>query len=111
MRILIVEDDPLIALDLQIIVEGEGHEVMGPVATLTEAHAYLNESFDFAFLDIDVVGGQTFEVASRLNERSIPFAFVSASRRSDVPEQLGGVFFIAKPFTESAVVRTLAARH
>lgn len=111
MRILIVEDDPLIALDLQIIVEGEGHEVLGPVATLAEARASLNEGFDFAFLDVDVVDGRTFEVATRLNERGVPFAFISASRRSELPRHLDGVSFIPKPFTESAVVRTLSAAH
>lgn len=111
MRILIIEDDPLIALDLQIIAESEGHEVLGPVASLAEARQRLSDQVDFAFLDIDVLDGKTFEIATRLTQRRIPFAFVSASRRSELPEHLDSVVFIAKPFTEATVVQTLAAVH
>ena len=81
---------------------GEGHEVVGVCDSLVEA-------FDFALLDIDVVGGKSFEVASHLNERKIPFAFVSASERSELPPDLRNARLIPKPYHESAIVRTLAA--
>lgn len=109
LRILILEDDPFIAWDLQAIVEGEGHEVVGVCDSLVEARRRMAEAFDFALLDIDVVGGKSFEVASHLNERKIPFAFVSASERSELPPDLRNARFIPKPYHESAIVRTLAA--
>ncbi len=109
LRILILEDDPFIAWDLQAIVEGEGHEVVGVCDSLVEARRRLADTFDFALLDIDVADGKSFEVASRLNERKIPFAFVSASERSELPPDLRGARFIPKPYQESAIVQTLAA--
>jgi len=107
MRILILEDDPLIALDLESIVEGQGHEVVGTVDSLAAARAELKRGFDFALLDIDVVDGKSFGLAMTLLERRIPFAFVSASRPSELPVHLRGVRFVPKPFEETAILRSL----
>ena len=109
LRILILEDDPFIAWDLQAIVEGEGHSVVGVCNSLVEARRRLAEAFDFALLDIDVADGKSYEVASTLSERRIPFAFVSASAPSELPPELRSARFIAKPYHESAIVRSLAA--
>ena len=109
LRILILEDDPFIAWDLQAIVEAEGHEVVGICGSLAEARRRLAEAFDFALLDIDLADGKSFELAAELNARRVPFAFVSASAQSEVPLDLRGARFIPKPFHESAIVRTLAA--
>lgn len=109
MRIFIVEDDPLIAMDLQAIVEGQGHEVVGVFPSLAEAQDHLGDGFDFALLDIDVVDGKSFGIAMELVERRIPFAFVSASRPSELPAGLRGACFIPKPFEERTILRTIAA--
>lgn len=107
MRILILEDDPLIAMDLQCIVEDCGHEVVGPCENLATARAEVEASLDFALLDIDLPDGKSFEVASRLEERAIPFAFVSASRLGDLPVHLRHARFIAKPYGSAAIRNTL----
>lgn len=107
MRILILEDDPFIALDLQSIIEGEGHEVVGVFESLAAASEHLGEGFDFALLDIDVVDGKSFELAAALLERRVPFAFVSASRPSELPYNLRHARFIPKPFEEAAIVRSI----
>ena len=106
-RVLILEDNPLIAFDLQSILEGEGHEVVGVCDTLAEARRHLADQFDFALLDVDLTDGKSFEVASVLHDRHIPFAFVSASRRSEVPRHLRDVHFIAKPYQEAAIVQSV----
>ncbi len=111
MRILILEDDPLIALDLQAIVEGQGHEVVGVFDSLAEAREHLGDRFDFALLDIDVTDGKSFGLAAALLERRIPFAFVSASRQSELPAHLRGAAFIPKPFEEATIVRTIPRQH
>ena len=108
MRVLIIEDDPFIAIDLQAIVESEGHEVVGLFESLAEAQEHLEDGFDYALLDIDVVGGKTFGIAAELLKRRIPFAFVSASRPTDVPHALRHASFIPKPFEETAVLKTIA---
>jgi DNA-binding response OmpR family regulator len=114
-RILILEDDPVIASDLQAIVEGEGHDVVGVFALLAEAQehfgARLDAGFDFALLDIDVMDGRSFGLAADLLERHIPFAFVSASRPSELPDHLRHARFIPKPFEEATIVRALQNPH
>jgi CheY-like chemotaxis protein len=109
MRVLILEDDPFIGLDLQGIVEGEGHEVVGVHRSLAEARKRLSDVFEFAFLDIDVLDGKSFELASALRDRKIPFAFVSGSNRNELPAKFRDAHFISKPFSESAIVRLLPA--
>ena len=111
MRILILEDDPLIALDLQFIVETCGHEVVGPCETLAEMRAHLEDKVDFAFLDIDLPDGKSFDLATRLGERHVPFAFVSASRQGDLPDHLRHARFIAKPYGHAAIRNTLLIDH
>ncbi len=107
MRILILEDDPLIAFDLQAIVEGQGHEVVGVFDSLAEARGHLGDGFDFALLDIDVTDGKSFELAASLLERHIPFAFVSASHPADLPSSLRQAAFIPKPFEERTILRSI----
>jgi len=107
MRILILEDDPAIAFDLQAILEAEGHEVVESVSSLTEAYRHLDDGFDCALLDIDVIGGKSFGVAEALMQRRIPFVFVSASAPSDLPQPLRQAAFVAKPYEEKTVVESV----
>jgi DNA-binding response OmpR family regulator len=107
MRVLILEDDPFIAFDLQDIIESGGHEVVGVHRSQAEARKRLTDMIEFAFLDVDVLDGKSFELASALRDRRIPFAFVSGSSRSELPAKFRDVDFIAKPFSESAIIRRL----
>jgi CheY-like chemotaxis protein len=111
MRVFILEDDPFIALDLQAIVESGGHEVVGVHGSLAQAREHLGRAFDFALLDIDLPDGKSFGIAAVLKERLIPFAFISGSRRGDLPAALRDVRFIAKPYAESAVLQCLPRAH
>lgn len=107
MRILILEDDPLIALDLQLILEDEGHEVIGPCASLAEAQSYGSPGIDLALLDVDLPDGKSFDLAARLIEGGVPVSFVSASTRAELPPHLGDVAFIAKPYQHAAIRNSL----
>jgi len=106
-RILILEDDPFIASDLQTILEDEGHEIIGVFTSLAETYEHLEDSFDYALLDVDVVGGKSFGVATELAERRIPFAFVSASQPGDLPHSLRQAAFIPKPFEEQRLLQSI----
>jgi DNA-binding response OmpR family regulator len=107
-RILILEDDPFIALDLQSILEADGHDVVGVFDSIDDAYEHIEDSFDYALLDVDVVGGKSFGVASALVQRRIPFAFVSASSPGDLPHSLRQAAFIPKPFEEKAILESLS---
>lgn len=111
MRVLILEDDPFIGMDLQGIVEGEGHEVVGVHRSLAEASKRLSDVFEFALLDVDVLDGKSFELASALDDRKIPFAFVSGSNRNELPAKFRDAHFVAKPYSEAAIVRLLPVGH
>ena len=103
MRILIVEDECLTALHLQSLFEDCGHEIVGVCGTLSQARRYLSQPIDIAFLDIDLPDGKSFDFASSLQKRNVPFVFVSASQRPDVPAELRHVRFIAKPYAHAAI--------
>lgn len=107
MRILILEDDPLIALDLQLIVEDEGHEVIGPCASVAEARDCAGPGVDLALLDIDLPDGKSFDLAAGLIGRGVRVSFVSASTRAELPAHLGHIAFIAKPYQHAAIRNSL----
>jgi DNA-binding response OmpR family regulator len=104
-RILILEDDPFIALDLQMIVDGEGHATT-VCASLADARRHLDE-VDFALLDVDVRDGKSFGLGTALREHGVPFVFVTGSRRSDIPSDLCDAAFVAKPFRECEILACL----
>jgi CheY-like chemotaxis protein len=100
-RILIVEDDPFIAMDIESAVAeklGAGAELV-VVESVAEARAAAASHVSCALLDIDVVGGKTFDVATSLLAKGTPFAFVSGSAPGDVPKPLRDVRFLRKPFS------------
>lgn len=104
-RVLIVEDDPFIAMDIEsAVAEQLGAEAeLIVVGSVTQAHRASSSKLSCALLDIDVVGGKTFDVAANLLENGTPFAFVSGSARTDVPEELRTVPFLRKPFSTSEI--------
>lgn len=72
--ILIVEDEPFIALDLELAIEDAGGEVVGPAASVEEALALLDaRPVAAAILDVNLVDGDISPVAEILIERGIPF--------------------------------------
>lgn len=91
-RVLIMEDDPFIALDMELLIEDAGYEVVGPFASEPEAMKALNASGknkrpDCALLDFYVTGGTTEHVARHLMSDGVPVIFVSGNA-SDVRECL-----------------------
>ena len=76
LHILVVEDKPLIDMDLEMIIIGNVMAIVvgGAVAATKEI---LHEALDFAFLDVDV----TFEIAEILERRHVPLVFISGCRK------------------------------
>jgi DNA-binding LytR/AlgR family response regulator len=103
----------MVALDLEGIVldVAAGQAQVAITASVVEARRALAATvFDAALLDVDVVDGKTFELASMLDERGMPFAFVSGSRRDEIPPPLRHIPFVPKPYDPAAVEQTLLAR-
>lgn len=107
-RVLVVEDQYLLADDLVQALAREGASVLGPVATVEHARALLGEPMDAAVLDIDLRGEAVFPVADALAERNASFVFVSGFERCDLPARFADRPHLQKPVQGRNVVRALA---
>jgi DNA-binding NtrC family response regulator len=97
--ILIVEDEPLLAMDIEDVVRAAGCSVIGPFASLADAQQSIRtERLDAAILDINVTGGLIFPVADTLAAADIPFVIVTGYGRDLVPERHCRRPFLQKPY-------------
>src|SRR5262245_19522583 len=107
-RVLIVEDEAMIAGLIESILRKGGWSVVGPVATLERALATIErERLDAALLDVRINGHDAFAVADVLMARRIPFIFVSGFTRKQMPPRYRNCAYIAKPFTADAILALL----
>lgn len=108
-RVLVVEDEPLVALQLQSDLESEGHHVVGPVGSLAQGVALAEKAdIDAAFIDVSLGEDTSADIADQLLARDIPFVF--ATGYSDVlmlPEHLRTVPRLAKPYAKDDVRRVM----
>jgi len=107
-RILVVEDEILIAMQIEQALVHAGHVVIGPVARLNEAPEVIaNNVFDGAILDINLAGERSFAIADLLVSRRVPFMFCTGFAASSIlPDRFSDVPVIIKPFS----IATLLAR-
>jgi CheY-like chemotaxis protein len=105
-RILVAEDEPLIAAYVEVAVNDLGAECVGPFARLAAAMAAAStEPLNGALLDIALADGEAYQIARVLAARQIPFAFVTAYSRPEVDRQWADRAFQAKPFVEADIQR------
>lgn len=109
-RVLLVEDDYLVAEDLAHDLEHRGLIVDGPVATCQDALALLVSPRrpDLAILDVRVRDGDVFPLADELERRGIPFVFATAYDPGEVPERFAHVACWQKPVQRSACAAILS---
>lgn len=99
-RILVVEDEIIIALDVVDKLAERGCQVVGPAATYEEAQRLIAEdAFDCALLDANLAGRGVDELAAALTQRNTPFAFVTGYGREALPLAFRDAPMIAKPFS------------
>ena len=115
LRILIVEDEYLIADDLRDTLLDAEAIVLGPVPTVDAAWSLLEQEkvIDAALLDINLGGVLVFDVADALAARKIPFVFATGYDRWSIPDRFSDVPRLEKPLRLrqiAGVVETLMAR-
>jgi DNA-binding response OmpR family regulator len=99
-RVLVVEDDMLIAVAIEEVLHALNCQVVGPAASLEKALKLAQgESFDVAILDVTIRGGKVHPVAELLLARGIPFVFASGYGDWALPEALRDQPRLMKPFT------------
>lgn len=107
-RILIVEDEALLAFGLEQDLLEAGFETVGPYRNLATAlDATRQEAFDAAILDINLEGERSYPIASDLASRGIPFLFLSGYGGESLPEEFRGFKRLAKPYDPEDLVRQL----
>jgi len=108
-RILIVEDEPLIALDLEATLTWAGAEIAGIGRTPEQALA-LAERPDLtgAILDLRLQNQSVRDVVGRLTERRIPFMFYSGFDEAPTARAWPKVPLLVKPATHERIVEVLA---
>ena len=111
-RILIVEDDLIIAWQIQASVESLGCVVSGPVPSVGAALALLHNGTvgpDAALLDVNLQGKTVLPVAQECQRRNIPFVLITGYGRLPLDEPLlNGAVRIRKPFNESDIGNALS---
>lgn len=110
-RILVVEDESLVAMLIETILEDLGCTPVGPAASVEEGLAFAQgaEAIDAALLDVNVGGQQVFPVAEALEARGVPFVFSTGYGEAGLPDDWRGRPTLQKPFTEEAVHQAIRA--
>jgi DNA-binding response OmpR family regulator len=98
-RVLIVEDELLVALLIEDFLAEFGCRILGPCGSVANALlAARTEEFDLAVLDVNLAGEKVYPVAEVLAERQIPFLFVSGYGDDAIPPGHSEWKVCAKPF-------------
>jgi DNA-binding response OmpR family regulator len=107
-RILIVEDDHRIAPLLKAVIEEEGWVALGPVSHVGQARALIeNQRVDLVLLDVNLGREPSFPFAALLEQRDIPFVFLTGHREDVLPREFAGHAVLQKPFSPERLVRAV----
>ena len=99
LRILIVEDEMLVAMNIEDMLLDLGHEVAGIATRLGPAVALAAEGeFDLAMLDVNLAGETSFAVADVLQGRGIPYLFATGYGRDGISAGYQSATVLQKPF-------------
>ena len=103
--ILIVEDEPLIAMMLEDFLESLGHDVVGTCESVEEALERVEAGgFDVAIIDVQLKDGkQVWPVADRLAEGGTPFVLATGGHVEPPPEKHANAPVLSKPYTIDAI--------
>jgi CheY-like chemotaxis protein len=107
-RVLLVEDETLIAMLLEDILDDLGYDVAGSAADFNEGMRLASaESFDFAILDVNVGGREIFPIAEQLAARDIPFIFSTGYGAYGLPDEWKNRPVLPKPFKPDDLEKAL----
>ncbi len=109
-RVMVVEDEFILAMLIEEVLTDAGWVVVGPFARVADAlSAARTESIDIALLDVDVAREKVFPVAYVLEERGIPFLFVTGYGDSVLPQDRPDWQACTKPYRPEELATRLAA--
>ncbi len=98
-RVLVVEDEMMVAWEVEDVLSGWGCTVVGPVGRVDKALAMLDaEAVDMAVLDINLNGQNSYPVAGALEARGVPFVLLTGYGKDSLPSSYQTCPMLQKPF-------------
>lgn len=108
LRLLLVEDEPLIAMMAEDLIEMIGHRVVATAATLDDARrAIVEGDFDAALLDVNLNGDTSMPLATALRARNTPFAFTTGYGAGGIDREHADAPVLTKPYAIADLERLL----
>jgi CheY-like chemotaxis protein len=108
--ILIVEDEPLIAMMLEDFLDSLGHTIRASCDSVQSALSEVEKGgFDLAILDVNLKGENVWPVASLLRSRNVPFVLATGGHVDPPPKEFDNVPLIEKPYTVDRVTPAIEA--
>jgi CheY-like chemotaxis protein len=103
--VLVIEDEPLIAMMLEDFLDTLGHKVAGVAESVSEAMARIDEGgFDVAIMDVHLKGGERiWPVADRLAQEGLPFILATGGHIEPPPPEHASAPVLSKPYTMDAI--------
>jgi PAS domain S-box-containing protein len=106
-RVLVIEDEPLVSMEMESNLSAAGCEIVGPAATLDRAKALVEAAdYDAALVDVNLKGQPVDELATLLTKKNRPFAFVTGYGRDALPSGFRGAVVLGKPFSADQLLAT-----
>lgn len=110
LRLLVIEDESMVAMLLEDMLSEIGCEVVGVAARVNDAAEKAKSlAFDIAILDVNLNGRNTFAIADSLTERGVAFVVATGYGAVSLPESLQRVPILQKPYQQRDLVRALRA--
>jgi PAS domain S-box-containing protein len=107
-RVLVVEDEALIAMVAADCLADAGCEVIGPAATIARALEMIEANdVDAALLDANLAGRRVDALAVALTQKNVPFAFVTGYSREALPSGFRDAMTVEKPFSQDQLLRAI----
>jgi len=110
LSVLVIEDEPLIAMMIEDFIDMLGHTLAGTCDSVVEALVKVEAGgFDVAILDVNLRDGACWPVADAMTAKGIKFVIASGGHVDPPPASHSGAHLLAKPFTLDGVQAALEA--
>jgi PAS domain S-box-containing protein len=108
-RIILIEDEALVAMELEASLSGAGYQIVGEAGNLEQAKRLIaGTACDAALLDVNLAGHPVDELVAALKQKNVPFAFVTGYGRAGLPDGCREAMVVEKPFSRERLLAAVA---
>lgn len=109
-RIILIEDEALVAMELEASLSGAGYQIVGEAGNLEQAKRLIaGTACDAALLDVNLAGRPVDELVAALKQKNVPFAFVTGYGRAGLPDGCREAMVVEKPFSRERLLAAVAS--